>query len=251
MEVKKLVVAYCRISTLEQKKNGLGIEIQVRDVTLFAQAQGLFIDRFYRDEGESGVLEDRPQLAELIRHCRSKRIGTLIIPSLDRLSREVRLAENLFWQFERDGVHVLIADMPNYNSRDRREVLIRQIREAIAEDNRKEIIERLWKGRQERTRKGHAPGGNVPYGYRREAKTLIPYDLEAVVVRRILEAHKGGNGIPEIVNTLNREGHERRNGKPWTRRQVQAILSRKELYEQGKFRYGFVEGRNEQFILTG
>ncbi len=37
-----MVVGYCRISTLEQKKNGNGIEIQVRDITLFAQAQGLF-----------------------------------------------------------------------------------------------------------------------------------------------------------------------------------------------------------------
>ena len=59
MEARKLIVAYCRISTLEQKKNGLGIEIQVRDATLFAEARGLFIDRFYRDEGESGVLERR------------------------------------------------------------------------------------------------------------------------------------------------------------------------------------------------
>ncbi len=53
------------------------------------------------------------------------------------------------------------------------EKLIRQIREAIAEDNRKEIIERLLKGRQERVRKGHSAGGNVPYGYRRERKTLV------------------------------------------------------------------------------
>jgi DNA invertase Pin-like site-specific DNA recombinase len=36
-----MAVAYCRVSTLEQKKKGYGIEIQVRDVTLFAQAQGL------------------------------------------------------------------------------------------------------------------------------------------------------------------------------------------------------------------
>lgn len=33
-------------------------------------------------------------------------------------------------------------------------VLIRQIREAVAEDSRKDIIERLLKGRQERVRKG-------------------------------------------------------------------------------------------------
>jgi hypothetical protein len=35
-----------------------------------------------------------------------------------------------------------------YSGQNRRDVLIRQIREAIAEENRKDIIERLWKGRQ-------------------------------------------------------------------------------------------------------
>ena len=250
MEARKLIVAYCRISTLEQKKNGLGIEIQVRDAPLFAEARGLFIDRFYRDEGESGVLEERPQLTELTHQCRLNRIETLIIPSLDRLSRDVRLAENLFWQFERDGVRVLIADMPNYNNRDRREVLIRQIREAIAEDNRKEIIERLLKGRQERVRKGHSPGGNVPYGYRREKKTLVADDAEALLVRTILEAGQRGSLVAEIANSLNSQGFLRRNGKPWTGRQVRAILSRRDLYEQGKLHYGKVEGTNDQFILA-
>ncbi len=49
MSEKKLVVAYCRVSTLEQKRRGYGIDIQIRDVTLFAEREGLFIRRFYRD----------------------------------------------------------------------------------------------------------------------------------------------------------------------------------------------------------
>ena len=249
MEAKKLVVAYCRVSTLEQTKNGLGLEIQVRDATLFAQDQGLFIDRFYRDEGESGVLEDRPQLKHLVRECKSRRVGTLIIPSLDRLSRDVRIAENLFWQFKRYGVRVLIADMPTYNGENRRDVLIRQIREAIAEDNRKEIIERLLKGRQERVRKGHFPGGNVPYGYRIKKKRLIPYPAESTVVREIVRLSRCGTSIAGIVNALNNQDARRRNGTPWTARQVRAILSRRELYERGKIHYGKVDGENEKLIL--
>jgi site-specific DNA recombinase len=249
MEGKKLVAAYCRVSTLEQKKNGLGLEIQIRDATLFAQAQGLFIDQFYRDEGESGVLEDRPQLQRLLEQCRRHHVGTVILPSLDRLSRDVRLAENLFWRFQRYGVRVMIADMPAYNGQDRRDVLLRQIREAIAEDNRKEIVERLLKGRQERVRKGHFPGGNTPYGYRIEKKTLVPYAAEAEVVREIIRLESGGVPVREIVNALNRRAARRRNGKPWTERQVRAILSRRELYERGKMHYGAVEGQDNRLIL--
>src|SRR5206468_797767 len=40
---KKPVGAYCRVSTLEQKRRGYGIDIQTRDLTLFAERQGLFI----------------------------------------------------------------------------------------------------------------------------------------------------------------------------------------------------------------
>jgi DNA invertase Pin-like site-specific DNA recombinase len=69
----------------------------------------------------------------------------------------VRLAEDLFYEFEQLGVRVLIADMPTYDGRDRKDVMLRQIREVIAQENRKDIIERLWKGRQERVRRGLAP----------------------------------------------------------------------------------------------
>jgi site-specific DNA recombinase len=251
MEAKKLVVAYCRVSTLEQKKNGLGVEIQVRDATLFAQNQGMFIDEFYRDEGESGVLEDRPQLKRLLHQCRLHRVGTVIIPSLDRLSRDVRIAENLFWRFQRYGVRVLIADMPTYNGHDRRDVLVRQIREAIAEDNRKEIIERLLKGRQERVRKGHFPGGNVAYGYRIERKRMISEPTEAAVIQQIFRLDRNGAAVKEILIALNDQGAKRRNGKPWTARQIRSILARRDLYERGKVHYGAVTGQNEQLILIG
>ena len=64
--------------------------------------------------------------------------------------------------------------MPTYNGRDRKDVLVRQIREAVAEENRKEIIERLWKRRRERVHRGLPPGGTAPYGYRRNSKGLEP-----------------------------------------------------------------------------
>ena len=249
MDHNKLVVAYCRVSTLEQKKNGYGIEIQVRDVTIFAQAKGLFIRRFYRDEGESGVLADRPQLQRLLQHSKAGRIGTVIIPSLDRLSRDVRLTENLFWDFERMGVAIMITDMPNYNGQDRKDVLIRQIREAIAEENRKDIIERLLKGRQERVRRGEFAGGNLPYGYRRNGHGPQIDEKEAKEVRRMFELASTRITASEVARRINADGSRRRNGTPWTARQVLGVLNRKDLYEKGAVRYGTVKGSNKRLIL--
>jgi site-specific DNA recombinase len=249
MATTKQVAAYCRVSTLEQKKKGLGMDIQVRDVTSFAEVQHLVIDRFYRDEAQSGAAENRRQLGRLLRACKRGEIGAVIIPNLDRLSRKVRIAENLFHQFEQLGITVFIADMPNYNGRDRRDVLIRQIREAIAEDNRKEIIERLWKGRQERVRKGKAPGGNVPYGYRRNGKGWVEHSGESEIVRTIFRMADSGSPVPEISGHLNVKGFTRRNGRLWIARQVHDVLSRRDLYEKGTVSYGEIDGSNEQFVL--
>src|SRR5438132_780738 len=100
------------------------------------------------------------------------------------------IAENLFWRFEQMGIEVLIVDMPTYTVRDRKAVFLRQIREAIAEENRKDIIEKLLKGRQERVRNGKPAGGKVPYGYRRRQKRFLPHPVESVVVRLIFDLAK-------------------------------------------------------------
>ena len=244
----KKVAAYCRVSTMEQKK-GLGMDVQIRDVTACAIEHGFLIDVLFRDEGESGAAENRKQLNRLRRACKRGEIGVLIIPALDRLSRDVRIAENLFWMLEQYGVQVLIADMPNYDATNRRDVMIRQIREAIAEDNRKEIIERLWKSRQERVRKGNAPGGNVPYGFLRKAKGFLLHVTESEVVRLIFMWDAKSVNATQIARNLNAHGHIRRNGSAWTGRQVLDVIARRELYQDGIIRYGQAQGVNKALVL--
>jgi site-specific DNA recombinase len=245
---KKKIVAYCRVSTLEQKKKGYGIDIQIRDVTIFAERHNLRVEKFYKDEGESGIKEDRKALRALMRACKKKNIESIILPSLDRLSREVRIAENLFHELKYLGVKVLIADMPYYNG-ERKDILIRQILEAIAEENRRDIIERLHKGRQERTRKGLFPGGNVPYGYMRKNKKILVHTGEAEIVNQIYVLASQGISGRAIARQLNLYGHKRRNGNPWTQRQVCRILNQEKLYIGGSVRYGKASGEGNWAII--
>lgn len=250
MNSGRSIVGYCRVSTLEQKRRGYGIDIQVRDVTLCAERQGLLVDRFYKDEAKSGVLENRAALRRLMRACRQGTVAAIILPSLDRLSRDVRIAENLFHQFDQLRVRVLIADMPTYDSRDRRDVMVRQIREVIAEDNRKEIVERLLKGRQERVRRGLPPGGNVAYGFRRDTAGVVLDTREVLAVRAIFDLADHRLGRAAIAAELNDRGLRRRNGQPWSQRQVAAIIARRGAYARGVVRYGTVEGVNGALVLV-
>jgi len=240
---RRMVVAYCRVSTLEQKKKGYGIDIQIRDATICAERHGFLVEKFYRDEGISGVKEEREALNRLMRDCRAGEVAIVILPSLDRLSREVRIAENLFYEFKTRNIKVLIADMPQYNG-ERKDVLIRQIMEAIAEDNRKDIIERLFKGRQERVRKGMFPGGNLPYGYMRKNGAIVIEPNEAVIVREIYRLDRDKHSGSTIAETLNGCGHRLRNGRAWTQRQVCRILNRENLYKSSIIHYGSTMGIN-------
>lgn len=202
------------MSTLEQKRKGYGIDIQIRDVTRFAERIEVSIDRFYRDEAQSGVAEKRRALRRLLRDCRRGMVRTVVLPSLDRLSRNVRLAENLFYEFEQLGVRVLIADMPTYDCRDRKDVMLRQIREVIAEKNRKDIIERLWKGRRERVLRGLPPGGNLAYGYRRNWRNVEIDAREAEIVRLIFQCvcwRRGGDEDCGLAERCGVQAPKRRN----------------------------------------
>lgn len=226
------------------------MDVQIRDVNAFAQTRNLTIDRVYPDKAESGASENRAELRKLLRACETGKVAAIIIPSLDRLSRDVRIAENLFWTFDRLGVRVLIADMPFYNGTDRRDVLIRQIREAIAEENRKDIIERLWKGRQERVRQGKPPGGTAPYGFRRVPKQGLEIDhLESAIVKKIFEWIDSGLSRKAIADHLNEGCNKRRNGQEWTRFQVASIVRRRKFYEEGFISYGEATGLNPALIL--
>lgn len=244
----KQVVGYCRVSTLEQKKKGYGIDIQIRDVHFFAEQNQLTIEKIYKDEGESGINEERKELKQLLKDCRKGKVGTIILPSLDRLSREVRIAENLFHQFNELEIKILIVDMPQYNG-ERKDILIRQIFEAISEEGRREIIERLLKGRKERIRKGKFPGGNLPYGYQRKNKEVTINYQEAYIVQQVFKLAEKKLTRQNISNELNQQGCLRRNKQPWTPRQVSRILSNKELYQKGIFHYGETTGKDSSLII--
>ncbi len=250
MENKKSMVAYCRVSTLEQQKKGYGIDIQMRDIQRYAEIFRLPVDGFYVDKAKSGISEKRGALNRLINDCKTGKVNAIILPSLDRLFRNVRMTENLLYKFQQLGVRVFIADMPHYDDSNRRDVLIRQIKEAIAEDNRKEIIERLKKGREERIRKGLMAGGTVPYGYVRLGREIKQNPREAEVVKLIFHLKAENKKGQAIADHLNEMGHHRRNRSAWTQRQVSAILSRGNLYRKGVIKYGEAKGKNEGLIIT-
>jgi hypothetical protein len=72
---------------------------------------------------------------------------------------------------------------------------------------------------------------------------------EAEIVRVIFALAQQGESGARIANALNERQLTRRNGTPWTQRQVAAILGRRQLYLAGVFRYGQASGQDSRFAL--
>ena len=94
------VIAYYRVSTLQQHRSGLGIDAQRAAVARFAETEGLTIIAEYV-EAETGkgadAIDRRPQLAAALAAAKAAKCAVLV-SKLDRLSRDVAFVSGLMAQ---------------------------------------------------------------------------------------------------------------------------------------------------------
>ncbi len=87
---KKIAVGYCRVSTEEQAKEGLSLDVQEKTCKDAIKKDGLKLLKIIRDEGKSGSnIENRPGIREVIELVNDKKIDALYVISSDRVARNV------------------------------------------------------------------------------------------------------------------------------------------------------------------
>lgn len=83
--------AYIRVSKQEQKLDGLSLMAQEMKLNEFAEANGLKIIEWYRDEGVSGRkrIKKRPELQRMLSDAQERKFERIIFIKLDRYFRSV------------------------------------------------------------------------------------------------------------------------------------------------------------------
>ena len=91
------LIAYLRVSTIEQAEHGFGLDVQRRAIRDAARALNARVVAWCADEGKSGALDatERPHLAEALTLLRTGKADGLIVRDLDRLARAVTVQEAL------------------------------------------------------------------------------------------------------------------------------------------------------------
>jgi site-specific DNA recombinase len=182
------VVAYCRVSTDNQKEEGT-VELQINSIKEFCQNNGYELVSIFKDEGVSGGIENRPALAEMFSFLESDKdsINAVIIWKLDRLARDLYIQEHLIKKFESLKIKLISTKEADLDSSDPMRKAFRQFMGIVAELEKAFITMRLSGGRIQKAKKGKYAGGRVALGYSSKDKELVSNLEESKTIQKIFK----------------------------------------------------------------
>ena len=227
------IIGYCRVSTEEQSRSGLGLEAQRAAIIEFCQRHGYELVDIVDETGSgagSDALEQRPVLRKAMKDAR--RIGaTVLVSKLDRLSRSVAFISTTI----ASGVPFMVANLgPDVPS------LVLHVVAAVAEEERSLISKRTKEGLarlRQRIEDGLAePGkrfaGNPRIHEAKEAASAAraaKADVAATKIWPVIKHYQQqGLRTRAIARKLNDDGHQTSRGSDWSDKQVARVIKRME-----------------------
>ena len=242
-ERKRRLVAYLRVSTIEQSTSGFGLDVQREAIKNAARALDARIIEWCADEGKSGALgiDKRPGLASALSLIDNGLADGLIVRDLDRLAREITVQEAVIgrvWMVESACVFTCVP--PQEVSRDDPDdpmrTAMRKMAGVFAELDRMLVAKRLRDGRRAKRAAGGHAEGPTPYGWEAEKRSpsnpngsLVPVPAEQAALERMKELAGQGKSTREIANVLTAENHPTKRGGKWSSPTVSKILSRESI----------------------
>lgn len=229
---KNNAVAYCRVSTAEQARSGLGLEAQRATIQAFASRENFIISDWYV-ETESGKISDtlrgRPQLGFALKKARL--LGCpVMVSKLDRLSREVEYIAGLMAK----RVDFVVCELGQQV-----DPFVLHLFAAVAERERKLISDRTKEALKAAKARGVKLGNPTLHLVRGPGSEAMK--MKAVNRARALQGvvaaaqAKGCNTLQTVADYLNVSGIPAPQGGEWSMMATSRLLKTiKELEESDK-----------------
>jgi len=230
-EPNRRALAYVRVSTLEQAREGVSLEAQDSRLAAYAQAQGLELVGVIREEGVSAAvpLAARPGAATLLALLAENGAGHVIALKLDRLFRDAADALNVTRAWDKAGVALHLVDMGGSSVSTGSAVgrMLLVMLAGVAELERGLIGERTALALAHKQARGEHVG-RPPRGYRIEGKRLAPMKgSEGLRLEQRARALRGrGLSFAKIAAALEAEGFRPERGRRFYDSSVRYILQR-------------------------
>lgn len=232
MELRRKVVGYCRVSTVEQADYGVSLDAQRQQIVSYCNRNDLDLVEMIVDGGKSGKDLDRPGFQKVIAALESGTAYGLVIAKLDRLSRSIIDICKLVDTYFSNQRFALLSASENIDTQSPTGRLHLYLISVFAQIERESIVERVTTS----LRHFQAQGGKVgcpQYGWRysnrldSRGNRIVEEDPhQQAAIRRMGALYDAGKSVREIIARLDAEGYKAQRGGTWSFNSAWRLLVR-------------------------
>lgn len=216
------VIAYVRVSSEEQARNGVGLSVQKDKIKAYTRTFDLELVDVVVDDGYSGKDLKRPGIDAVMDRVVDGEADALIVYRVDRLARNTRDFLNLVSKLE-DHKKGFISIREQMNTSTPHGRFAMTMLAAVGQLER-EMIQERCKDAAERCFREKRVFGKIPYGYRKDGKKLVENSIEMDVLRIIDGLRSDGVSFWRIADRLNTRGIKAKQGGEWYASSVRSVL---------------------------
>jgi DNA invertase Pin-like site-specific DNA recombinase len=214
---------YARISS-DRDGTELGVTRQLEDCRKLAATKAwLVVDEYVDNDVSAYSAKKRPEYLRLMDDLQSGRLGALVVYNADRLNRRPRDLEDLIDVCNTAGVRDLATVTGDIDLSTDQGRLAARLLGAVNANESEAKARRISRKHGELAANGKfAGGGQRPYGYEADSKTIRPDEAAAIgeAAARIL----AGDSLHSICRDFEERGIRTVSGKPWTLQTLRQIL---------------------------
>jgi site-specific DNA recombinase len=192
---------------LEQNFNSLHAQREACEAYIKSQSHEgwTLIPTEYDDGGYSGGSMERPALKRLMADIEAKKIDTIVVYKVDRLTRSLADFAKIVEALDRQGVS-FVSVTQQFNTTTSMGRLTLNVLLSFAQFEREVTGERIRDKFAASKKKGIWMGGPVPLGYDVRDRKLIVNETEAETVRQIYRRYLELGTVPKLVEALKAGG---------------------------------------------
>ncbi len=218
-------IGYTRVSPRDQAADAISLVSQRRKIEAYAILHDLELVEVIEDAGYSAKSLDRPGMAKLLSLIRGRKITTVVVAKLDRITRSVRDLGELIELFQRSGVEFAsVADHIDTSTASGRLVL--NVMGSVSQWEREAIGERTSEALAVMRSNGRRISRHAPYGYRLNGQGWIEDEREQKAVQAMRTLRAEGLSLRQIVAELELQGHHNRSGRRLSAQTIANVLKR-------------------------
>jgi site-specific DNA recombinase len=192
---------------LEQSFNSLHAQREACEAYIVSQRHEgwQLVPTLYDDGGFSGGTIERPALKRLLEDVAAKRIDTIVVYKVDRLTRSLADFAKIVEALDKQGVS-FVSVTQQFNTTTSMGRLTLNVLLSFAQFEREVTGERIRDKIAASKRKGMWMGGVVPLGYSLEGRRLVVQPAEAESVKLIFRRYLELGCVSKLQESLERTG---------------------------------------------